>query len=89
MGKPNTLHASVTSVIKQNEVARSLQLNETLSRWHSSAILAQLGYMLVFRSCAWQLYYNSRMISALRFHGDLYSNIRGCNCRSCIHRFFF
>jgi hypothetical protein len=48
--KSNTSHAFVTSVIKQNEVARSLQLHETLSRWHSSAMLVQLGYMWFFCS---------------------------------------
>jgi len=82
-------HVFVTRVIKQNEVARSLQLHETLSRWHSSAMLAQLGYVWVFRSCAWQLYYNSRMLIVLRIHGDLCSNIHDCNCRRCICFCFF
>jgi len=78
-------HAFVTRVIRQNEVARSLQLHETLSRWNSSAMPTQLGYMWVFRSCAWQLYYNIRMFTALRINGDLCSNTHDCNCRRCIY----
>jgi hypothetical protein len=89
MRETNKWHSFVTSVIKQNEVARSLQLHETLSRWHSSAMLAQLRYMWVFRSCPWQLYYNSRMLVAMRIHGDLCSNIHDCNCGSFMFFFCF